>query len=327
MVKLSVIIVNYRGWEPLRRCLHSLSCLDNAIYDSEIIVVDNCSSDGRLESFSKLFPSIKFIENTGNFGFSNGNNLGASNSNGEYFLFLNPDTVVSLLPINALLEFIVSQGESMIVSCQQENETGKDENPYGVFPSFKTLTGISRAIFRLFSSENNLKVSCNDQSVIYPDWVSGSLILMKREIFEQVGGWSEDYFMYYEDVDLCKKVSDLGGKVALLCNDRIMHQHGGLTRKNSKQTAFFKTEVLKSQHIYISKHFDGFKGCLMQAILVINNLIIERLIPALLGLIFFFISKARTQVFVYFNLLGYYFKAITHRSWIVGPRTVHFAAE
>ncbi|MDX2444087.1 MAG: glycosyltransferase family 2 protein [Bacteroidales bacterium] len=327
MVKLSVIIVNYRGWEPLKRCLHSLSCLDMAIYDSEIVVVDNCSSDGKFESFSRLFPTVKFVENTGNFGFSNGNNLGFRNSNGKYILFLNPDTEISLSALNLMLEYIEGHDESKIVSCQQENEAGREENPYGVFPSLKSLNGLSRAIFRLFNSKDKLKVHCNDQSVIYPDWVSGSLILMKRDIFQLVGGWSEDYFMYYEDVDLCKKVSDLGSKVALLCNARIMHQHGGLTRKNSKQTAFFKTEVLKSQHIYISKHFDGFKKCLMQTILVFNNLVLERLLPALLGLIFFFEPKLRTQLFVYFNLLGYYLKAISRRSWIVGPRTVNFAKD
>jgi GT2 family glycosyltransferase len=213
------------------------------------------------------------------------------------------------------------------VSCQQENEAGREENPYGVFPSLKSLNGLSRAVFRLFQSKDKLKMHCHDQSVIYPDWVSGSLILLKQEVFKQVGGWSEDYFMYFEDVDLCKKVTDIGGKVALLCNTRIMHQHGGLTRKNSKQTAFFKTEVLKSQHIYIRKHFNGAKRCLMQTILVFNNLIFERLLPALLGLIFFFHSKARTQVFMYFNLMKYYFMAIIRRSWVVGPRTVHFATE
>ena len=324
MIKLSVIIVNYRGWDPLERCLNSLNCLAGASFSSEIIVVDNNSDDGQFESFSKQFPSVRFIENTGNYGFSNGNNLGAENSTGKYILFLNPDTVVSLPALNSMLEFLENQKEKTIVSCQQENESGKNENPFGVFPSFKTLTGISRAIYRLFSPKNQMKTNCVDQSVLYPDWVSGSLILMLREDFKKLGGWSEDFWMYYEDVDLCKRVADKGGRIAFLCNTKIMHQHGGLTRKNSNQTAFFKTEVLKSKHIYVSKHFDGITGCLMQSFLVINNLIIERLLPALFGLFLFFIPKMRVQLFVYFYLLAYYFKSIGHSSWLSGPRSVQF---
>lgn len=324
MLKLSVIIVNYRGWEPLERCLYSLACLINASFNSEVIVVDNNSADGKLEPFSKQFPSVRFIENTGNFGFSNGNNLGARNSTGEYILFLNPDTVVSLPALNSMLEYLENHKESMVVSCQQENQSGKDENPFGIFPSFKSLTGISRAIFRILSPKKQLKTQCPDHPVIFPDWVSGSLIFMLREDFDNLGGWSEDFWMYYEDVDLCKRVSDKGGKIAFLCSTKIMHQHGGLTRKNPKQTAFFKTEVLKSKHIYVSKHFGGINACLMQTFLIINNLIVEGLLPALFGLILFFIPKMRVQLFIYFYLLAYYFNSIRHTSWLSGARSVHF---
>ena len=130
--------------------------------------------------------------------------------------------------------------------------------------------------------------------------------------------------MYYEDVDLCKRLSDKGGKVALLCDIRVMHKHGGSTRRDISQSGFFKAEALKSKHIYISKHFSGIKGCFMQLFLIINNLIIERLIPALFGLIFFVNPNARAHLYLYFNLLSYYFKVVRRRSWVPGPRSVIF---
>ena len=104
MVKLSVIIVNYRGWGPLSRCLEALSCLDDASFSSEVIIVDNCSNDGKLKDFSTQHSSFRFIENTGNYGFSSGNNLGARNSNGDYILFLNPDTVANLPALTEMIK-------------------------------------------------------------------------------------------------------------------------------------------------------------------------------------------------------------------------------
>lgn len=324
MVKLSIIIVNYRGWKPLSRCLGSLSSLDNASFSSEVIVVDNFSCDGKLKAFSVQFPSIRFIENTGNFGFSNGNNLGARNSSGKFMLFLNPDTVVSLPALSAMIQLAEDHAEYHIVSCQQENEAGKEENPFGVFPSLKSLTGITRAIFRFSRTRNQLNTQCHVRSVIFPDWVSGSLVLIRREVFNQLGGWSEDFWMYYEDVDLCKRISDIGGKIAFLCNIRIMHQHGGLTRQNKKLIPFYKNEVLKSRHIYISKHFTGMERLLMQIFLVINNLMFDYLIPAFVGLILFMIPHGRVYLFLYIYLLGYYCRAIKRRTWLLEPRSVNF---
>jgi len=323
LVKLSVIIVNYRGWGPLSRCLEALNCLKDADFSSEVIIVDNFSNDGKLKEFSEQRSSFRFIENTGNYGFSSGNNLGARSSNGEYMLFLNPDTVINLPALSELIKKAEGHPEYHILSCQQEDENGKDKNPFGSFPSFRTLTGFNRAIFSLFGTRNKENYQCDGRGVIFPDWVSGSLIFMKKKIFEQTGGWCEDFWLYSEDVDLCKRVSEQGGKVAFLCDIRIMHQHGGVTRQNNKLKSYTKAQVLISSHIYISKHYEGLKKVLLQIYLIITNLL-ELLLPAVLGLILFLIPAVHVYFNLFEHLLKYYIKSIFRRTWLPGPHTIDF---
>jgi GT2 family glycosyltransferase len=322
LIKISVIIVNYRGWKPLLRCLESLDCLKDADFSSEVIVVDNLSNDGKLQEFSKRFPSCRFIENKGNFGFSNGNNLGAKNSRGEYLMFLNPDTVVNLPAIIKMLKEAEQNPDYHILSCQQHDEAENDKNPFGAFPSFKTITGINRAIYRLLRSRR-VDYNCEGQSIIFPDWVSGSLIFINRKFFEQTGGWSDDFWLYSEDVDLCKRVNDLGGKIAFLCDTRIMHKHGGVTRQSIKLKSYTKAQVLISKHIYISKHYRGIKQAFLQAYLILTNLI-ELLIPAFLGLLLFFVPVVRVYFLIFFYLLNYYTRSVFRRSWLPGRQNLDF---
>ena len=91
-VDISIVIVNYKSWLHLASCLDSLAFHSDS-FNHEIVVVDNHSNDGKLAEFSKVYPDVVFVENTGNNGFANGCNLGASKSKGRYLLFLNPDTV------------------------------------------------------------------------------------------------------------------------------------------------------------------------------------------------------------------------------------------
>lgn len=303
-------------------CLVALNCLKNADFSSEVIVVDNHSNDGKLKEFSKQFPSVHFIENNGNYGFSNGNNLGVEKSSGEYLMFLNPDTIVNLPAISEMLNTAKQHPEYHILSCQQTDEKENDEYPFGTFPSFKTLTGINRAFYRLLMP-HKAKLKCKGQSVIFPDWVSGSLILIPEKILRQAGGWDEDYWLYSEDVDLCKRVSDQGGKVALLCDIRIIHQHGGVTRQNIKLKSYTKTQVLISRHIYIKKHFKGLKRAIFQIYLVIYN-ILGLLIPAVLGLLFYFIPELRVYFHLFIQLARYYIQSLIRRSWMPDSNSVDF---
>jgi len=319
---LSIVIVNYRGWNFLQECLNALYCLNKAKFGWEVVIVDNHSDDGKLQEFSARFPSFRFIENSGNFGFANGNNLGAKHTTGQYLLFLNPDTIVTLEAISAMIDFAEKNPDYQVISTQQVDEKGKWENPFGRFPSGLTITGPTRALFRLFYNQRELVTYCKSHSVLFPDWISGSVFMITRESFVLLGGWDEDFWLYYEDMDLCKRVQDRGHKVALLCNVSIVHQHGGLTRQNKRNISYYKTEVLKSRHVYVNKHFRGAGGFFTQGFLVLHTLFFEQLILAVLGLIFFFFREARVHFFIYFRLWAYYLRAVKKRSWNSGSHYI-----
>lgn len=167
---------------------------------------------------------------------------------------------------------------------------------------------------------NQPVVSAINPDIIFPDWVSGSVILIKKESFGKLNGFDDDYWMYFEDVDLCRRVRDNGGEVAFIKNVTIEHNHGGSSRINLKTTSLTKTEVLISRHLYLSKHLKGFERVLVQIFLVLNNLI-PGFILALAGLVLFFIPKLFCRTLIFFRLVGYYFNALLKLSWI-SPRSI-----
>jgi GT2 family glycosyltransferase len=142
---------------------------------------------------------------------------------------------------------------------------------------------------------------------------------MSRDTFNRLGGWDEDYWLYYEDVDLCRRLRTLGGEVTMLCAPTVIHRHGGTTRQDRKRVAFFKSYVLISQHIYFRKHYPGLRGSLLLAFLVANNLLLEQLIPAVAGLLLFPVGVARRYLFVYIYLVKYYFRAMALQRWNIDP--------
>ena len=322
-MKLSIIIVNYRGWKRLRPCLESLRRLKDALFSWEVIVVDNCSSDNQLPVFLNEFPEFYFIENSGNFGFSNGCNVGARKATGEYLLFLNPDTLITEDAIRDLLREGEKHPEFTILSCNQVNDKGKDTRPFGFFLRPSTLTSFLRSLRRLAYKDLKPTTLRSGAHAIFPEWVSGSIVLINRKDFERLGGWCEDYWMYYEDADLCKRVHESGGKVALIQSIQIIHNHGGASRINLEVKALTKSEVIISRHVFIHKHFHGIKRLLMQSYLVINNLFLGQLFVALLGMIFFFKPSLRVYTRLYINILKYYAGAVVNKTWL-SRRSVNF---
>jgi GT2 family glycosyltransferase len=307
---ISIVIVNYKSWKHLNSCLESLLKIDETNFTFEVIVVDNKSNDGTLEEFTKRFKQFKFIENTGNNGFANGCNVGAINSVGRNLLFLNPDTIASEAAIQEMSSCLDANPTYGIVSCNQLNSNGSFEDSDRIFPDLLTLFGLTRALFRKFAK----KTRQNDDE-IFPDWVSGSVVCISRKWFQKIQGWNEDYWMYYEDVDLSKKVRDQGGEVALVKNAEIIHNHGGASRVNIKTASITKTEVLISKHVYISNHFKGLKRFLMLFLVVVNSLI-TKLVLALLGLLLFFIPKLKLNLYLFVKMIAYYYHSLKKGTWL-----------
>ncbi len=323
-MKLSIILVNYRGWKRLRLCLESLRCLKDAPFTWEVIVIDNQSADNQLPKFISDFPEFGFLGNTDNNGFSNGCNLGASKAKGEYLFFLNPDTIVSLDAIQQLLQTAVAHPEISILSCQQLDDKGNDTLPYGLALRLETLTGFLRFLYRLIHKKSQAILLSPSVPVIFPEWVSGSAVWMNQKKFNELGGWCEDFWMYYEDADLCKRAWESNGRVALLTNVSIIHNHGGSSRVNLDTKILTKSETLISKHVYLSKHFHGKKELMMHSYLILNCLIGQPLL-VIIASIFFFIPSLRVYPKLFLAVVKYYFGAYINKSWL-SPRSTNYGA-
>lgn len=314
-IDISVIIVNYKSWNHLDTCLNSLNKIDNDTFLFEVIIVDNCSNDGQLQQFKSKFPDFKFLINSGNYGFSHGNNFGAKHASGRYYLFLNPDTIVNTDVFSIMLDVAKNHPEYGIISCSKRSIKGKREKEMRLFPKIQTLFGILRVFHQIFNKKRITDRFDETQTIIFPDWVSGSIIFISKIWFLKIGGWSEDYWLYLEDVDLCKRVSKVNGKVALTRNAQIIHNHGGASRSNAKTSALTKSEVIISKHVYINAHFKKFNKILAHMMLIGFGMVVK-LAFAIFGLLFFFQPKLKVQLLLFLNLSKYYFNALFKGSWL-----------
>jgi GT2 family glycosyltransferase len=305
IMDLSVIIVSYKGYERLDRCLRALDSLTRKDFSVEIIVVNNNPGDPIFTDIEKAYTGIRFIHNTVNGGYSNGCNLGCSKATGDYFLILNPDTVAGEEEIGKMLFAAKSNPSYYIISCRQMKENGKDSRAYGKFP------------WRKSNFKNN-----SDAGVIFPDWVSGSVIMMNRNIYQKLNGFDEDFWMYYEDVDFCRRAGNAGGKIAFYSEIIIQHDHGASSRTDLKTTAVSKCEVQISRHLYVHKHEKGIRRTAIQTIIVADNLI-TGILSGITGLILFFIPKLYVRLLLLIRLIAYYSGSLLRRSWI-SPRSVNF---
>lgn len=316
-IDISIIIVNYKNWRDLRNCVNAL-LFKSSEFHFEVVVVDNKSDDGQLRAFQQEFPHVRCIQNSGNNGFANGCNLGVQNSKGNYILFLNPDTLANKKAIQEMWQFARKNPTVGIVSCRQKKPRGEYEKNVRMFLRVFTLFGVTRAIYNVFDQS---KLISNNQ-VLYPDWVSGSVVFMSKEWFSKINGFNEDYWMYYEDVDLSKKVQISDGKVALLTSSELIHNHGGSSRISIKTVLLTKTEVLISKHVYVHTHFRGVEKLVSLIILVIYTLI-SKFILGMVGILFFFIPKMRLNVYLLTKILKYYFNSLTKRTWL-SPNSMNY---
>ena len=314
---LSVIIVNYRSWKYLELCLNSLVSTFDAGLQTEVLVIDNASNDGKLPEFQNKYPQVNFISNTGNDGFSSANNLGAFHAKGKFLLFLNPDIIANKEAIFGMMETLKQNPEVMLLTCRQQNKAGKEENPYNLFPDLFTTNGPLRSIYKVIHKKELAEKYSSQKELIYPDWVSGSVMMISAADFAKTGGWNEDYWLYYEDVELCWQVHSAEGKVALSNQFSMVHNHGGATRINPKTAALTKSEVRISKHVYISHRFKGLKAFVIHLFIFLGG-VFGKLIPAVFGIPFFFNRKLNSYTRLYLRLVAYYFHALKNRTWLSG---------
>lgn len=245
-MKLSVIILNYNVRYFLELCLRSVEAAITNI-DAEIIVVDNLSPDDSCNMVKQLFPNVKLIENKSNDGFSKGNNLGIKQAQGEYLCILNPDTVVAEDTFEILLKFADKTPDLGILGCKLIDGKGEflpesKRNVPTPMVSIQKLFGYSKPYYAHHLSP--------DQTGKVPMLV-GAFMIIKKSIYNEVGGLDEDYFMYGEDIDLSYKILKAGYQNYYHPETAVIHFKGESTLKDKAYAKRFNGAM----RLFFKKHF------------------------------------------------------------------------
>jgi GT2 family glycosyltransferase len=226
---LSIIIVNWNSAAFVRQCLSSIY-KNSIMVEFEIIVVDNSSGDGCREMIEKDFPAVRFIGSGENLGFAGANNLGFNYSSGRYVLFLNPDTEVVSQAVERLVRFLDSTPDAGIAGGRLLNADGSIQTScIQRFPSILSLAVDAQFLRMLFPKARlwgTRPLVENPTVTASVDIVSGACLMMPRGVFEKVGLFTTEYFMYAEDVDLCFKVRRAGWKNYYVGEAVIVHYGG-----------------------------------------------------------------------------------------------------
>lgn len=310
---ISIVIVNYNSWKVLDSCIESILNLKTSL-NVETIVVDNQSPTDLLLQYQEKYPSIKWVRNSGNNGFANGCNLGAKHARGSFLFFLNPDTRMQ----PSVLEHFISiyDKENIgILSCLQTSNNGTFHKYNLLFPSPLRIFGLLRSFERKAYRKRFISIFAETPLRSFPEWVSGSAVFISRVHFDSISGWNEDYWMYYEDVDLCKKARLQNLKCVVTKEVSIFHLHGGASRINPKTKAITKSEVVKSRHVYISNYFSTTSQAWLHPLLL-SNILLQTGILALASFPLFFIGKLKVNRYKWTELCHYYRHVYKNKTWL-----------
>lgn len=253
MIKISIIIVNWNTREFLKNCIESVPDACNG-YDYEVIVVDNSSYDGSTEFIRTSYPDINLLANDTNLGFATACNQAAKVATGKYLFLLNPDTVLKKDAIKELVDFIENQSWVGAVGPQLLDGPGKITNSVRKFPTM-TQALIRDTIIGKFipwvKITRLIQILPMDKPSVV-DNVSGGALLIKKELWKELGGMDERFFMFYEDVDLCKRIKEMGYNVFYLPAIKVIHLGGG-SRHQDRSSAFYYS--IKSRFLYFQKNY------------------------------------------------------------------------
>jgi hypothetical protein len=241
-----IILVNYNGYKDTIECVNSLKKISYKNY--KIVVVDNASSDNSVEILMEELSNCMIIESKKNIGFAGGNNLGikyALNHNADYIMLLNNDTIVESQFLNDMINSFNVNNKIGIVGCKIMYYPEKNIIWYGggYIDWFKFI-GVHYGMRQIDKGQSNNKKEI--------DFITGCCMLVKREVFEKIGLLSEDYFMYFEDVDFCVKVKN-AGFVIWYNSEAVIYHKVGLS-SGGEESSFSIEWCTRNRLLFMDKY-------------------------------------------------------------------------
>lgn len=270
MIDLTIIVVSWNVRDLLRCCLRSIR--DSALTGDlqfEIVVVDNASSDGSPEMIAAEFPDVRLVANAENRGFTAANNQGLALSQGRFLLLLNPDTEVVGDALPTMVRYMEAHPEVGAVGPQLRYPDGSLQSSRRRFPTFATALVESTVIQEWWTDNRFLRryyMADTPDHVIQPvDWIVGACLMVRREVYERVGGLDERFFMYSEELDWCRRIKSAGWTVVYLPDAVVVHHEG----KSSEQVVAARHIYFHSSKVrYFSKHHGRFQGEILRRFLL-----------------------------------------------------------
>lgn len=266
---LSIIIVNWNVGALLRTCLHSIERGRDTLH-IEVIVVDSASSDNSVAMVRAEFPWVRLITCQENVGFPKGNNLGLAAANGRFLYLLNPDTEIVGDALSVMVGYMQQHTDVGVLGTQLLYPDGRIQSSRRRFPS--VLTGLfestwlqplaPRRLLRHYYAQD-----LPDDQPADVDWVMGASLLLRREVYDQVGGMDEAYFMYSEELDWCRRIKDAGWRVVYLPAAQVIHHEG----KSSEQAVTARhVNFNRAKLRYFRKYHGRFAAAFIRGVLLLN---------------------------------------------------------
>ncbi len=303
MNDISIVIVNWNTKHFLIQCLEYLVQIRSYI-KNEVFIVDNGSTNGSLESVKIFFPEIRFIQNLKNLGFAKAVNQGLRLSEGKYVLLLNPDTVIKEEALIKLKTFMDNHPDVGIAGAQLINEDGSKQNSIANFPSLVTEL-LNKRLLRWLLPERFPGKERQYHEPIEVDSIIGACMMVRREAIEQVGLMDEDYFLFFEETDLCYRMKRAGWKIYHVPQAQIIHFQGKSAEKEKERA---KVEYYRSRYIFFKKN-RGISQWLILLIGLMVKLILSFILYGILNLITFFkFQKIKRRFKIYCYLLWWHLK-------------------
>jgi N-acetylglucosaminyl-diphospho-decaprenol L-rhamnosyltransferase len=269
MLDVSIIIVNWNVLQLLAACLESIQRSPNPP-SLEIIVVDSASSDESVAMLKQRFPDVITLAQTENIGFTRGNNLGMKSARGRYLFLLNPDTEIIDDALTQMVDYLDMHTQVGILGPHTYNTDRTTQSTRRRFPSL--AVGIFESTWlQPFAPKQLLDhFYVNDapeNATLEVDWVQGSALIARREVYEQIGGLDEGYIMFSEELDWCKRAKDANWRVIYYGDAHIIH-HGG---KSTEQVVARKhIHFQESKLRYFRKHHGATTAHFLRVILLVN---------------------------------------------------------
>lgn len=254
---ISIIIVSYNTRRMTLECLRTLYAGLGEL-TAEVWLVDNASQDGSADAVAEGFPAVRLIRNFANKGFAAANNQAMQLAAGEYFLLLNSDAFVAPGAVAALLAYLRSHSEVGMVGPRLSNEDGSLQRSCFRFPTparaWLENLWVSALLPGHWAAGDYRRWPHDSERRV--DWVIGACLLVRREVFEQVGGFDERFFMYAEETDWQRRIRDRGWDIGFTPAAVVTHLGGA---SGAREKARINRHFFDSLDFYERKHH-GLRG-------------------------------------------------------------------